>query len=505
MADAKTPLELLNDPTIANNAGNFNNPKNNPIPARDIVATNPVIIPPPIQDSTNYAGITTGIGTTTQSSQDAELARQTALQDNAQKDSKNTQDSILALMGVENNKASDTQNALDTAGATELSRKLNDLNSQIQNVNLEAQTANQTLESQAGGKDVTTAFLGRQQQEVNRQAAIKSLTLNSQYNILKGNYDTAKENAQRAIDLKYLPIENELKMRQQQYEFNKENLMAIDKKRTEALNISLKKQEQDLADKKATEGKIQDIKLEIAKNGAPDSVLKEMDSVSSIGDAIGLASGYLKDPLDIELKKAQINKAWNDARKTDTSSGVLTEQQLKQIDTSPQGKKLSSLSGLYQKMQTYKNLVDSFGFKASGKEKGLIDSAYADLKISWKEAANLGALTGPDVAIIEEAVKPSSGGAINYLNYKLSGGKGGISSAIENSLKTSKKEAINNYKQLITRNPQYAGSEYVRGLIIPFAKDYSTIDVDNLSAGEIIQTEDGILLESLGGGKYTPL
>lgn len=58
--------------------------------------------------------------------------------------------------------------------------KIAALNAQIQGIINSAQQANLTLESQAAGKDVTTSFLSKQQQEVNRQAAIQVLPLQTQ-------------------------------------------------------------------------------------------------------------------------------------------------------------------------------------------------------------------------------------------------------------------------------------------------------------------------------------
>ena len=58
--------------------------------------------------------------------------------------------------------------------------KVNALNAQIQGIMDSATQAQLTLESQASGKDITTSFLGKQQQEISRQSAIKILPLQVQ-------------------------------------------------------------------------------------------------------------------------------------------------------------------------------------------------------------------------------------------------------------------------------------------------------------------------------------
>jgi hypothetical protein len=350
-------------------------------------------------------------------------------------------------------------------------------------------------------------FGGALQQEVSRlerESLSKQADIAILGNAAKGDYDSALSIAKRKVESELAPIKAELEAKKFVYENNKD---LFSKAELSTLDGLIKADERKIKTEEDNKTKGEEMIVNALAMKAPNSVVQQARDVLAKGGTkfeVAQALGsYFRD-LDMELKTAQISKAWADAKKSDVTSGSLTEQQLKQIDTSPQGKKLVSLSGLYQKSQTYKNLVDSYGFKATGSQKALLDSAYADLKIAYKEAANLGALTGPDVGLIEEAIKPSSG-ALNYFNYKLSGGQGGVSGAIDSALGKARKEALQNYKQLTARNPGYANSDYVNQLITPFAKDYSTVNIDTLPVGEIIQTEDGLLLESLGDGNFSPL
>jgi surface antigen len=66
---------------------------------------------------------------------------------------------------------------------------------------------------------------------------------------------------------------------------------------------------------------------------------------------------------------------------------------------------MKSYSELQNSIKTYYDLVKKAGSVAWAEDnKATIKGAYADLKIKWKEAANLGALTGPDIGLIEEAI-----------------------------------------------------------------------------------------------------
>lgn len=352
------------------------------------------------------------------------------------------------------------------------------------------------------GRGIPEAIIGGIQAQIGRETAIAALPVQAQLSAAQGDLEMANENLDTLFKIYSDDAEREYSIRKEQKKVVYDIATAKEKR---ALEVADKLEERAYNQTQKLITTKTDIAKEAAKNGASASILTKIAGATNLIDAVSAAGKYMQNPQEVELRNAQIAKAWADAKQTDTSSGALTEAQLTKIDTSPQGKKLVSLSGLYQKSKTYKNLVDTYGFKAEGEAKSLIDRAYADLKISYKEAANLGALTGPDVALLEEAIKPTSGGAIAYLNYKLAGGKEGISSTIDTGLKKAQAEALMNYKQLTSRNPGYGGSEYVRSLISPFATDYNAVDLETAEAGQIIQTEDGILLEALGGGKFTPL
>ncbi len=412
-----------------------------------------------------------------------------------------------ASEGLTGRGASQTQ-AEQQTGFTQANKELADLNAQYLSKKAEYDKLNANIEATAGGKGLTTSMMLGQQGAVNRAAAADLGLLQAQILGKQGQVEAAQSAANRAVDLMYQDREAVYNTKLKQLELIKDKLTGEESKRAKALEYALNKEQKALDEEKQVKKDIQALALKIGGFGADSNTITKVANAKDYNEALTFAGSYLQDPkdsLDMQLTKAQIAKTWSDAKKVDTVSGTLSDADIKRIDTSPQGKKLISLSGLYQKSQTYQNLVNQYGFKATGNAKALLDSAYADLKIAYKEAANLGALTGPDVSIIEEAIKPTSGGAAKYLSYKLSGGQGGVSGAIEQSLSKARTEALNNYKQLTSRNSNYANSEYTRSLISPFAKQYATVNIDTVPKGEIIETEDGILLESLGGGQFSPL
>ena len=66
-------------------------------------------------------------------------------------------------------------------------------------------------------------------------------------------------------------------------------------------------------------------------------------------------------------------------------------------------KQAQTLDNLDDAIKTYRTQLEKSGIEVMpGEDKSMLTGAYANLKLLAKEAANLGALTGPDVKILEE-------------------------------------------------------------------------------------------------------
>lgn len=82
--------------------------------------------------------------------------------------------------------------AYNNSGVATQQQNVNDLSAQLNNITAQSNVAKQQLESQSAGKDVTSQFLGAQQQEINRQAAIQGLPIAAQLQAAQGNLATAQ-------------------------------------------------------------------------------------------------------------------------------------------------------------------------------------------------------------------------------------------------------------------------------------------------------------------------
>lgn len=100
------------------------------------------------------------------------------------------------------------------------------------------------------------------------------------------------------------------------------------------------------------------------------------------------------------------------------------------INSSEQAKKIRAIGALNSKLTNLEALVQKTGAELTGKEKADLESSFKDAEIAWKEAANLGALTGPDVGMIQGALGQSPTSLAGIGRYALSGGKKGLMSKI---------------------------------------------------------------------------
>lgn len=184
-------------------------------PVTNLGNTPPVTVPPAPDNSSTYKGALAGAVTATTPNPPAPTTT--------------TDNSASALFdkylkASETNQANqtsyeDTYNSLyDNAGIEDKTKLVNDLTSQLNTINANAVTAQQTLESQAGtGKDVTGQFLGRQQQEITRQAAIQALPVAAQLSAAQGNLTSAQNHLDTLFSLK-------MKDSQSKYEYNQKIL-----------------------------------------------------------------------------------------------------------------------------------------------------------------------------------------------------------------------------------------------------------------------------------------
>jgi len=152
------------------------------------------------QDMTPYSGITAGassaIETYTKNMQD--LMKSFTANAPEPVDTEEIYDQLADQFGLE--KKQEAANAKQELVNTAINN-LNNINAKIQAVNDEATAASLQLEKNAAtGSDITSSFLGRQQTEISRNAAIKALPLQSSALVASAKVSAAQGDQQLAQD-----------------------------------------------------------------------------------------------------------------------------------------------------------------------------------------------------------------------------------------------------------------------------------------------------------------
>jgi len=201
--------------------------KNNALMASNVISSATmapvatVTIPPLPTDTNNYNGII--------------ASGSTLIPPPVTEDPNKGLKDYAALLGEPPSIADAYNTAYNDTGIQEKQKTVNDLSAQLASITAEGQQANLQLEQNAGGKDVTTQFLGRQQQEVSRQTAIKSLPVQAALAAAQGNLTLATDKLNTLFKLKSDDITNKYNYKKDLLSKYYDNMTAAQKVKADAL------------------------------------------------------------------------------------------------------------------------------------------------------------------------------------------------------------------------------------------------------------------------------
>lgn len=272
----------------------------------------PVSVPPqPIPS--NYNAIT---GSTAASFSDilAGLNKQTETKTSELKTSEDRQLSLLQKLGLKP-QAQGTEEDIQAQklgyeNLAQAQTRLTGINRQLQALSLESKAAQLAVEGQ--GRGITQGQIQLQQKDIERQNSIKALGLSAQGLIIQGDIEGAQNAASRAIDLQFEQPEAELKFLQTTYEFSKNELDRVDKKRSEALGIALQERTRLLAEEKTDKTTITAMALAAMKNFPNDQqaqyAAQQALKSNNLQESFGLVGKYQTDPLATQKALAELDQ-----------------------------------------------------------------------------------------------------------------------------------------------------------------------------------------------------
>lgn len=338
-----------------------------------------------------------------------------------------------ALLG----KTADTQAFQDQAGVNaaratqdQYTQQIYDLNAQASSLMKEGEAAKQNAVKEGRQFGSVQSFVTSQQNEIERNRAIKALEISANADIAQASLlgsqmklQAAKDKAQQMVDLKYKPMEDALAMKKEQYELNKDVLASIDKKRTEALNAAIKKEEAQIAEQKANEKGIADLVTNAAGQGAPEDIRARAAKAKTPMEAANILGVYAGDYLKNQLLKEQIKKAKADTAETYAKIGVLgaksdgrevvTEGGVPLVKVTP--KEIQDLNDTQIAKNSLVSLVDGmitsidkYGTQVMfGKEAGTRSGAKTNLLLAMKNLEKTGALDKGTIDVLTGTIPDS--------------------------------------------------------------------------------------------------
>lgn len=462
------------------------------ISMNQMTPTTPVQTPQVPADTTNYSGVTGGVTDSLAKSYETVKKQYDDLLASQKSNSTAISDAMNKLL----NKEADTQTANETAGVNSATADLNkyvqqlaDLNGQASSLNREAQAIPIQDQQNAAGQGVTDAGLAPITAARLRENALKALSIGQQSDVAYAaatgsqlRLNAAKDKAQQIIDLKYKPIEAELAVRQKQYDLNKDFLQEYDSKRAEALQVTLKKEADALAEKKAKEKANNALILNAQIQNAPASVIaKAMQIAKNGGDEtqVGQALGiYAGDVLDRQIKQAQLQKLGLDIKKAKLDmagdgSGLkqLSYEDNARFNNTNQVKDSNASLTYAKAANEYKRAIKTYGTGEvwNGTGAGTLNEAYKGLVAATKDYYKLGTYDNGVEKLIELGISAPS----------LFNREDKILGALNQSLKTAKESMATNLNQLA--NTKYNGTMEYQTLADDVAKfQMETMDLTEL-------------------------
>lgn len=210
---------------------------------------------------------------------------------------------LTGLMKDVGGQGADLQVAYDAQGVGNAVNQVKELNlkaAQLQGEIGKFDAETEQIKSNIGEQAIPTGLIQGQQAQLNEQrtlahnakvAELMATTALSQ--AFQGNATLGMELAQKAVDMKYAPMYNQIEVLKTQIGIAKENMSREDSKRAEIINAIATEQKTKLETAKAVESDINKLMVEAASNGAPMDVITQMRNSKSTADAIKYGRQYM--------------------------------------------------------------------------------------------------------------------------------------------------------------------------------------------------------------------
>lgn len=265
----------------------------------------------------------------------------------------------------------------------ELATQYADLNSQIMTKMAEYERDLANLKT----KPMSSSAFASYEQNLRAAKASEIGLLQARALGIQGQYETAKSLAQRAVDVKYAPIEEELTNKLQLLEIIKPSLDRAFANKAKAAELYLQDQKDKINQQREEEKQVQTLTLELAKNQAPQGLYQKALQSKDIAELLTIPgiSKYLQSPLE----KLQQIKLGQDIEKTNaelkeimriSAAEGLSKQDREKILNNKNAQQAVARIGVIKSVEDY---IDRFNEAVNNSPQGVLSrSKIAELKAS---------------------------------------------------------------------------------------------------------------------------
>ena len=287
-------------------------------------------------------------------------------------------------------------------------------------LNKQAAAAQQENIAQGRQLGSVASFVAGQGSEIERNRAIRALTIGAELDAIQGNIAVAQMKVKNAVDAKYAPIEAELQLRKQFFDMN-DKLMQTrsqeEQKQWERAKYAVERQDKKIAEEKKNFEDIQNMIVEATPNAPADVIARakklaeQGGSKLAVAQALGVYGGdYLKNELLREqLKQARVKTSTisADGRELVTQNGVqlvkVTPKEIQDLNDTQIAK--NSLVSLVDNMI---GSIDKYGTQVLfGKEAGTRSGAKTNLLLAMKNLEKTGALDKGTIDVLSGTIPES--------------------------------------------------------------------------------------------------
>lgn len=215
------------------------------------------------------------------------------------------------------------------AGLPQMQKQLSDINDQIKQLNVGAQVMTET----AGQRIAPTFSIQGEQAAIERQRAIKGMSLAAQAQALQGNVANANDLIDRAINIETSATDRYVNNIKEALRANESAMSNVEKERATKVNALLDTIKQQ-SDFQAQENKTKlQLMTKAAEYGAPNNILNAIQSAQTPEEALIAGAQYMQNPkqkyemeglyLSNAIKRGALNKQQADNATINSTFGYL--------------------------------------------------------------------------------------------------------------------------------------------------------------------------------------